>query len=112
MTARLKKTLLLAGISLAFTASARAEDLIFMLTNTTNSTLERFYTSPVGVDDWEEDVFGDDVLEPGESVRITIRDGRTVCEYDMRFEFTEDSNLDTLEDTQDLCKMGSYTVHE
>jgi hypothetical protein len=112
MTARLQKTLLLACFSLVFTASAKAEDLIFMLTNTTNSTLERFYTSPVGVDDWEEDVFGDDVLEPGESVRITIRDGRTVCEYDMRFEFTDDSNLDTLEDTQDLCKMGSYTIHE
>lgn len=112
MTAILRKTLLLASLFSACSATAKAEDLIFMLTNSTNSTLERFYTSPVGVDDWEQDVFGEDVLEPGESIRITIRDGRSVCKYDMRFEFTEDSNLETLEDTQDLCKMGSYTVHE
>lgn len=91
---------------------AQAEDLVFMLTNDTNSTLERFYTSPSGVDDWEDDVFGQDVLEPGQSVKITIADGRRVCKYDMRFEFTEDSDLDTTEDTQDLCKMGSYTIHE
>ena len=91
---------------------AHAEDLVFMLTNSTNSTLERFYTSPSGVDDWEDDVFGQDVLEPGQSVKITIADGRRVCNYDMRFEFTEDSDLDTTEDTQDLCKMGSYTIHE
>ncbi|MFD1744259.1 hypothetical protein ACFSE1_02185 [Rhizobium helianthi] len=91
---------------------ARAEDLVFMLTNNTNSTLERFYTSPVGVDDWEEDVFGNDVLEPGESIRITIRDGRSVCRYDMRFEFTKDSELENTEDTQDLCELGSYELHQ
>lgn len=92
--------------------TAQAEDLVFTLKNDTNSTLERFYTSPSGVDDWEDDVFGQDVLEPGQSVKITIADGRRVCKYDMRFEFTDDSNLDTTEDTQDLCQMGSYTIHE
>jgi hypothetical protein len=100
-----------AGI-VASVGSARADDLVFTLKNATNSTLERFYTSPSGVDDWEDDVFGQDVLEPGQSVKITIADGRRVCKYDMRFEFTEDSNLDTTEDTQDLCQMGSYTIHE
>ncbi len=43
---------------------------------------------------------------------ITIADGRSVCKYDMRFEFSEDSNLDTTEDTQDLCELGAYTIHE
>jgi len=96
----------------AFAGPSQAEDLVFTLTNSTNSTLERFYTSPTGVDQWEEDVFGKDVLEPGESIKITIADGRSVCEYDMRFEFTEDSNLDTTEDSQDLCALGSYEIHE
>jgi len=100
-----------AGFAASF-GSAQADDLVFTLKNATKSTLERFYTSPSGVDDWEDDVFGQDVLEPGQSVEITIADGRRVCNYDMRFEFTEDSNLDTTEDTQDLCKMGSYTIHE
>lgn len=97
---------------LASAVTSQAEDLVFTLTNSTNSTLERFYTSPTGVDEWEEDVFGKDVLDPGESIEITIADGRAVCEYDMRFEFSEDSDLDTTEDTQNLCEMGSYEIHE
>lgn len=97
---------------LALTATAAAEDLTFTLKNGTKSVLTRFYTSPVGVNDWEDDVFGKDVLNPGESIDITIADGRNVCKYDMRFEFSEDSDLDTTEDTQDLCEMGSYTIHE
>lgn len=97
---------------LASAVTSQAEDLVFTLTNSTNSTLERFYTSPTGVDQWEDDVFGQDVLSPGDSIEITIADGRSVCEYDMRFEFSEDSDLDTTEDTQNLCKMGSYEIHE
>ncbi|WP_137392612.1 hypothetical protein [Agrobacterium larrymoorei] len=94
------------------TVSAQAEDLVFNLKNGTSSVLTRFYTSPVGVNQWEDDVFGEQVLEPGESIEITIADGRSVCRYDMRFEFEEGSNLDTTEDRQDLCKLGSYTIHE
>lgn len=95
----------------AFASASYAEDLTFTLINKTSGTLERFYSSPVGVNNWEEDVFGKDTLGPGESMEITIADGRTVCKYDMRFEFTEDSGFEDLEDTQDLCKMGSYTIH-
>ena len=76
----------------------------------TPGTLERFYSSPVGVDDWEEDIFGDKVVAPGETMEITIADGRSVCKYDMRFEFTEDSKIENLEDSQDLCELGTYTI--
>lgn len=93
-------------------AMAQTDDLTFTLKNGTKSVLTRFYTSPVGVNEWEDDVFGEQVLEPGESIDITIADGRTVCRYDMRFEFEEGSGLDTAEDRQDLCKLGSYTIHE
>ena len=44
---------------------SHAEDLTFTLKNKTKGTLERFYTSPTGVGDWEEDVFGKDTLGPG-----------------------------------------------
>jgi hypothetical protein len=108
-------TRMAAGMSAALfvmSGPAHADDLVFMLTNKTDGVVERFYTSPVGVDEWEEDVFGKNVLEPGDSVRITIADGRRVCKYDLRFEFTEDSGYEDMEDTQDLCEMGSYTIHE
>jgi opacity protein-like surface antigen len=109
----MKRILSAAGLlAVLFSTSAQAEDLVFTLTNGTSSVLTHFYTSPVGVDSWEGDVFGDHVLEPGASVQLTIADGRTQCEYDMRFEFEESSDLDTTEDSQNLCELGSYTIHE
>ncbi|WP_454286627.1 hypothetical protein [Rhizobium arsenicireducens] len=110
----MKRLFPVAGLlaTVLFSTAAQAEDLVFTLTNGTNSVLTRFYTSPVGVGSWEDDVFGSQVLEPGESIRLTIADGRTQCEYDMRFEFEEGSDLDTTEDSQDLCALGSYTIHE
>lgn len=96
----------------ATTTTASAEDLVFQLKNKTKAVLTNFYTSPVGVDQWEDDVFGRQVLNPGESMEITIADGRDVCKYDMRFEFEEGSDLDTTEDTQDLCELGEYSIHE
>ena len=91
--------------------TANAEDLVFTLKNGTKSVLNNFYASPVGVNDWEDDVFGKEALAPGETMTITIADGRDVCKYDMRFEFQGDV-LDTTEDTQDLCELGEYTIME
>lgn len=94
-----------------FAGAAYAEDLVFTLKNGTSSILNNFHASPVGVDQWEDDIFGQQALGPGESMQITIADGRTVCKYDMRFEFQGD-NLETTTDTQDLCELGEYTISE
>lgn len=107
-----KFSAVLATAGIVSVGAASAEDLVFTLKNGTNSVLTEFYTSPVNVNEWEEDVLGRDVLSPGESVRVTIADGRKVCKYDMRFEFTEESDLDTTTDTQDLCELGDYTITE
>jgi hypothetical protein len=112
--AHMKTRLVLTALAVlaATTISARAEDLVFKLKNNTSAVLTNFYTSPVGVNEWEDDVFGRQVLNPGENIEITIADGRDVCKYDMRFEFEEGSGLDTTEDTQDLCELGEYSIHE
>ena len=105
-----KTTLAAAVLCLAGTA-AQAEDLVFTLINGTNSVLNNFHASPVGVNSWEDDIFGANALAPGDSMEITIADGRSVCEYDMRFEFQGDA-LETTTDTQDLCALGEYTISE
>lgn len=108
------KSLKLAGAAallLAFPGLAQAEDIVFTLKNGTNSPLNAFYTSPVGTDNWEEDVFGKDALAPGDSFSITIKDGRRACEYDMRFEFQGD-DLEDMEDTQNLCELSEYEITE
>lgn len=93
-------------------ASQAADDLTFTLKNGTQSVLTHFYTSPVGVNEWEGDVFGNQVLNPGEEIEITIADGRRVCKYDMRFEFAQSDDLDTTTDKQNLCELSEYTIEE
>lgn len=93
-------------------ASAHAEDLVFTLTNDTSGVMMYFNASPTATDEWEEDILGSEVLGSGESVEVIIADGMDVCEYDMRFEFDDESGLGTVTDTQDLCAMGSYTIQE
>jgi hypothetical protein len=101
-----------AAAAVLLTASvSHAEDLVFTLKNGTNSVLNNFHASPVGVDKWEDDIFGRQALGPGETMEITIGDGRDVCKYDMRFEFQGD-DLDVTTDTQDLCELGEYTIEE
>lgn len=68
----------------AYSALAQTESVTFTLTNKTSRTLEEFYASPPSKDDWEEDILGVDVLAPGESVEITIDDGREDCLYDFK----------------------------
>lgn len=99
---------LAAGLCLLAPA-ALAEDLVFMLDNQSSVTVSEFYASPADVGDWEEDILGQDVLPAGSSVRITIADGRSQCDYDLRI-VAEEGQI--LEDTVDLCAMGSYTVRD
>lgn len=101
-----------AALLLCTAVPANAEDLVFDLINATNSVLTHFYTSPVGVNEWEDDVFGAQVLAPGETIRLTIADGRDVCDYDMKFVFEGSAELETTTDTQNLCELGSYTIEE
>ncbi len=104
---------ILAGAALAAglsVAPAKAEDLVFMLDNQSSSAVQEFYASPVGVDDWEEDILGADILPAGVASRITIADAREVCEYDLKIVFDDGSELEELE--IDLCETGSYTVSD
>lgn len=99
----------LVALSLSFAAApAFAQDLVFTLSNDSVADLYYFYASPTNVSDWEEDILGNDILYSGESAQITIADGRTQCDYDLRMEF---SDGDVLEDTADLCELGSYTIY-
>lgn len=98
-----------AVLSLGLASTALAQSVEFTIINKTQSVVNAFHTSPVGVKSWEEDVFGDQVLAPGESITITIEDGRNVCKYDLLFEFQGDE-LEDLEDTQDICELSEYTI--
>ena len=90
--------------------AALAEDLTFVLTNSSSYAVKSFFTSPADVDNWEEDVFGDKYLPAGNQVNVTIGDGREQCVYDMKFVMEDDSEV--LEKGIDLCELGEYTLSD
>ena len=89
---------------------AMAEDLTFMLTNSSSLALKYFYTSPADVENWEEDVLGDNYLAAGYQVNITVADGREQCVYDMKFIMENDSEF--VESGVNLCELGEYTLSD
>jgi hypothetical protein len=99
-----------AAALLLLVAPASAEDLAFLLTNASSYAVKSFYTSPVDVNQWEEDVFGENYLPAGNQVTITISDGRAVCVYDMKFVLEDDSEF--IENGIDLCETGEYTLSD
>lgn len=88
---------------------AAAEDLEFELINESSLDIVQFFTSPTDVGQWEEDVLGSGTLNAGETARVTIADGRSQCDYDMRFVFADGSDFT---DTANLCETGSYTLSD
>lgn len=94
--------------ALIFSAPAVAEDLVFKLKNKSSYDVTEFYASPANVGDWEEDILGQDILSSGDSLQITIGDGRSQCEYDLRFVFEDGEVVERA--NVDLCETGSYTL--
>lgn len=100
----------LAALLVLAPLAAQAEDLTFMLTNTSSYAVKAFFTSPAEVEAWEEDVFGEGYLPSGNQVPITIADGRETCVYDMKFVLEDDSEF--IEPGIDLCATGEYTLQD
>ena len=101
------------SIPMIFTISAiaLAEDVSFKLYNDTSSRLVEFYVSPSELDDWEENLIpAGESVPPGGSGTVDIRDGRTVCEYDIWGVFSNGSEVDDYD--IDVCELESYTFFE
>ena len=88
---------------------ADTEAVTFKLENGTDLVMIEFYASPPGTDDWEEDIFGDGVLEPGYTVDVTIDDGREDCTYDFLAVFDNgDEDLEIEVQNVTVCEGESY----
>lgn len=89
-----------------------ADERDFTLINNSSVVLARVYVSPADVDDWQEDVLGQDVLNPGDSVNIHFspNDGSDTCLYDIRVDGQggEQGVLYKI----DLCSTGTVTFSD
>ena len=91
-------------------APAHADDLVFMLDNKSTTAIQEFYASAINVDNWEQDILGQDILEAGNFARITIKDGGGNCEYDLKIVFADKEEME--ERGINLCETGSYAVSD
>ena len=76
--------------------------------------LVEFYASPPGVEEWEEDILVEDVLEPGDSVDVTIADGSEDCTYDFLavFETDEGEPLEVAHASIEVCEGQTYSYRQ
>jgi len=100
---------LVAAVAIVCSAPAMAQDLYFMLSNSTGVPVTAFHVSHTGTNYWEEDLLGGSYLPHGYEVEVVIADGRRTCMYDIRSEFADG---DVVEDFGvDLCELASYDLH-
>lgn len=103
-------TALALPLSVMTAKSVLAESLRFDITNETATNITKFYTNPTGIDDWGEDILGIDILRPGESGTITIRNSQNVCTYDIKAVF--DNGEEVIKYKVDLCTVENYTFYD
>lgn len=109
----LKRFLLLSAISVAAltgTNSALAADRKVKVINKTKTPIFAFYASRTSTNDWEEDILGNDVIMPGESMVIDIDDGTGACKFDFKGEFEDGESV--VKKNVDVCKVGEFSFVE
>ena len=103
------KKIAIAAVLCLWANPSLAEDLVFTLVNSSSHAVTGFFTSPTDVNDWEEDLFKGATLRSGSSTEITIADGRTQCDYDLKVVFSDGVELT---DTTNLCDTEEYVVSD
>ncbi|MGB0695293.1 MAG: hypothetical protein ACPGOY_06560 [Rhodospirillaceae bacterium] len=109
-TSVLRSTVAAFGLSLLaspLAAPAMAEDLDFMLINSSSSDIVAFYVSESGNNQWGENLIAGGILAADYEVGVVIADGLDVCAYDLRADFADGGVWEDYD--LDFCDMGSYT---
>ena len=103
------RPLISAALLFLLAVPAMAENLEFTLINNSSHDITEMYLSPHEKDTWGENILSVPSVGAGTQGTISITDGETVCDYDMRFVTADGA---TVEATQDMCKLGSFTLND
>lgn len=104
------------AIALGLVSTAKGalagEDLGFVLNNNSSYAITEFYTSPSGLDNWEDNILAGTALSPYASVQVNVNDERDVCEYDFLTVLSDGTEVERY--NVDLCDLagGVYTITE
>lgn len=91
---------------LGLASPALAEDVSFSLSNMTAADLTEFYATPVGHENWEQNLLVTPSLGAGTAAQVTIVNAQG-CDYDLRMVFADG---DVLEGASNICETTDYTI--
>lgn len=94
------------AMSLGFASPALADDISFSLSNMTGADLTEFYATPVGNENWEQNLLGMPSLAAGSASEVTIVNAQG-CDYDLRMVFADG---DVLEGASNICETTDYVI--
>ena len=63
------------------------------IVNDTPYVILHLYAHAEGMSDWEEDALGEEVIEPGKSLKLDFNVGANFCRFEMRIEFIDGDPL-------------------
>ncbi|MCX7301464.1 MAG: hypothetical protein NTX73_14040 [Rhodobacterales bacterium] len=96
-----------AAVILAIATPALADSYGIRFRNQTNNVLQYLYASDTNNDNWENDLLGQNVLQPGQYLDVTIHNVSN-CMYDVLFQFDNGAEL---QDQVNVCTVGTYTIN-
>lgn len=97
-----------AAMAFAIGASAgTTEPVHFTIDNSTDSTMTSLHLSTPSSNSWEENIL-DEEVGGGESVDVTIDDDLDGCNYDIRADFDDGTNIDVR--NVNFCELEGQTI--
>jgi hypothetical protein len=111
-TATVATTAIALGLGSTAKGALALDDLMFVLNNDSPYEITEFYTSPSGLDDWENNILEGAALSPYDSIQVNMNDQRDVCEYDFLTVLSDGTEVERY--NVDLCDLagGTYTITE
>ena len=93
------------------TATGLACDKSFVLINRSDKTIVGFFTSPHQSDRWEDNILGNDALDPNEKYGIDMsKDDRDDRLYDVKAVFDDGTKVVSVR--LNLCRIADIAVYD
>jgi hypothetical protein len=98
------------AVAAAAQACNDGQDRSVTIINETGVTMLAFFASPPDVNDWEDDILGDEVIQSDSSFVVNFDDGRCRCIYDFRAVFANDFADDdvVIRNKINVCEISTY----
>jgi hypothetical protein len=107
---RILSTIAAAILSVCLSTAAFAQGRQdFTLVNRTGYQIDEVHVSPSHDNNWGPDIMGADVLEDGDSVRVTFPQPSRQCEWDMKVVYNDGDVSEWHE--LNLCSISRVTLY-